>query len=108
MTRFTTYYVNGGGADHVIVVDAGDYGDGTGTSLVVDRDVIRDFQAEQPDWENWHGEDLDFIGTPPTQLTYEDIEEAFGGDVIAVRFDTEPVSVYNAEKWQSRLDFYNR
>lgn len=106
--RYTAYYIYGGAADHVVVIDAGDYGDGKGTSLVVDKDVIRDFQAAEPEWGNWSGDDLDFIEKPATQLEYEDLEQAFGGDIIAVRFDDESVSVYNAEKWADRQAFYIR
>lgn len=106
--RYASYYIHGGAADHVVVIDNGDYGDGTGTSVVVDKDVIRDFQSDAPEWSNWSGDDLDFLNEAPSQLTYEELEEGFAGSVIAVRFDDEPVRVLDSERWSERQAFYGR
>jgi hypothetical protein len=102
---YEAYYIHGGAADHVVIID---HERQNATSLVVDWEVLRDFQAATPEWGNWHGEDVDFLDKPIEDWEEEDLDAAFGGEVIARRSDEQPPTIYDQETWESRQEFYNR
>lgn len=96
---YSATYITGGAFDTVVIDKDGEFV----TAYAVDRQAFEDFQSDNPEWENWHGEDDDVV-----DIDYQALEEYYGGPVIADRKEDEPINILDPDRWAEREHFWNR
>jgi len=91
---YKSYLTHNNGYDSVVITKD----DEIVVAAQIDKDIFRDFHADDPAWENWA------FSVPYALDLLDDVDEY--GDVYVSRTDTLPVEIVDTDLYNSRKDFW--